>query len=290
MDWINAAVQGILLGGLYALFATGLALVFGTMRLVNLAHGDLTVIPAYVALMLVNAFRFNPFYSIPITMVIMFVVGYLLQRGLLNTIVGKGDGPGVIVTFGLSIVIQNALLLAFTANSQGLDAGTVENLSIKINDRLAVGWLPLIIFLMSLVVITALQMWINRTRMGRGFRAISDDTDTARLMGINTKHVWAIAMGVALGIVAIGGVMMGIRTTFDPLLGTQRLIYAFEAVIIGGMGSYWGTLLGGIILGLSQTLGAQAFGSAWSILVGHVVFVIILALRPQGFLAKTVTA
>ena len=290
MDWINAAVQGILLGGLYALFATGLALVFGTMRLVNLAHGDLTVVPAYVALMLVNAFRFNPFYSIPITMVIMFVVGYLLQRGLLNTIVGKGDGPGVIVTFGLSIVIQNALLLAFTANSQGLDAGTVENLSIKINDRLAVGWLPLIIFLMSLVVISALQMWIDRTRMGRGFRAISDDTDTARLMGINTKHVWAIAMGVALGIVAIGGVMMGIRTTFDPLLGTQRLIYAFEAVIIGGMGSYWGTLLGGIILGLSQTLGAQAFGSAWSILVGHVVFVIILALRPQGFLAKTVTA
>ncbi len=290
MDWINAAVQGILLGGLYALFATGLALVFGTMRLVNLAHGDLTVIPAYVALMLVNAFRFNPFYSIPITMVIMFVVGYFLQRGLLNTIVGKGDGPGVIVTFGLSIVIQNALLLAFTANSQGLDAGTVENLSIKINDRLAVGWLPLIIFLMSLVVITALQTWISRTRMGRGFRAISDDTDTARLMGINTKHVWAIAMGVALGIVAIGGVMMGIRTTFDPLLGTQRLIYAFEAVIIGGMGSYWGTLLGGIILGLSQTLGAQAFGSAWSILVGHLVFVIILALRPQGFLAKTVTA
>jgi branched-chain amino acid transport system permease protein len=141
-----------------------------------------------------------------------------------------------------------------------------------------------------LVVITALQTWISRTRMGRGFRAISDDTDTARLMGINTKHVWAIAMGVALGIVAIGGVMMGIRTTFDPLLGTQRLIYAFEAVVIGGMGSYWGTLLGGIILGLSQTLGAQAFGSAWSILVGHVVFVIILALRPQGFLAKTVTA
>jgi branched-chain amino acid transport system permease protein len=290
MDWVNAAVQGILLGGLYALFATGLALVFGTMRLVNLAHGDLTVLPAYVALMLVNAFRFNPFYSIPITMVVMFVVGYFLQRGLLNLIVGKGDVAGVIVTFGLSIVIQNALLLAFTANSQGLDAGTVENLSIKINDRLAVGWLPLIIFLMSLVVITALQTWISRTKMGRGFRAISDDTDAARLMGINTKHVWAIAMGVALGIVAIGGVMMGIRTTFDPLLGTQRLIYAFEAVIIGGMGSGWGTLLGGVILGLSQTLGAQAFGSAWSILVGHVVFVAILAFRPQGFLAKTVTA
>jgi branched-chain amino acid transport system permease protein len=290
MDWINAAVQGILLGGLYALFATGLALVFGTMRLVNLAHGDLTVLPAYFALLLVNAFRFNPFYSIPITMVIMFVVGYLLQRGLLNLIVQAGDVVGVIVTFGLSIVIQNALLLAFTANSQGLDAGTVENLSIKINDRLAIGWLPLIIFLMSLVVITALQMFLSRTKMGRAFRAVSDDQEAARLMGINTKHIWAMAMGVALGIVAIGGVMMGIRTTFDPLLGTQRLIYAFEAVIIGGMGSGWGTLLGGIILGLAQTLGAQAFGSAWSILVGHVVFVAILAFRPQGLLAKTVTA
>ena len=136
MDWLNAAVQGILLGGLYALFAVGLSLVFGTMRLTNLAHGDLTILPAYVALMIVNALNFNPFYSIPITMVIMFIVGYLLQRGLLNFVVGKGDVAGVIVTFGLSIVIQNALLLAFTANSQGLDAGKIENLSIKINDRL----------------------------------------------------------------------------------------------------------------------------------------------------------
>jgi branched-chain amino acid transport system permease protein len=290
MDWVNAATQGILLGGLYALFAVGLALVFGTMRLVNLAHGDLTIFPAYMALLVVNALRFNPFYSIPITMVIMFIGGYALQRGLLNIVVQQGEVVGVIVTFGLSIIIQNALLLGFTANSQGLDAGTVENLSIKINDRLAVGWLPLIIFLMSLVVITALQSFLIWTKMGRAFRAVSDDQEAARLMGINTKHIWAVAMGVALMIVSIGGVMMAIRTTFDPLLGSQRLIYAFEAVIIGGMGNVWGTLLGGIILGLAQTLGAQAFGSAWSILVGHVVFVLILALRPQGLLAKTVTA
>lgn len=290
MDWLNAAVQGILLGGLYSLFAVGLSLVFGTMRLTNLAHGDLTILPAYFALLIVNALRFNPFYSIPITMVIMFIVGYLLQRGLLNLIVRAGDVPGVIVTFAISMVIQNALLLGFTANSQGLDAGTVENLSIKINDRLAIGWLPLIIFLMSIVVIVALQLFLQRTKMGRAFRAVSDDQEASRLMGINNKHIWAVAMGVALFIVTIGGVMMAIRTTFDPLLGSQRLIYAFEAVIIGGMGSGWGTLLGGIILGLAQTLGAQAFGSAWSILVGHVVFVAILAFRPQGFLAKTVTA
>ena len=290
MDWINAAAQGILLGGLYALFAVGLSLVFGTMRLTNLAHGDLTILPAYVALMLVGALNFNPFYSIPITMVIMFAFGYALQRGLLNFVVNKGDIAGVIVTFGISIVLSNALQEGFTANSQGLDAGQVENLSITINDRLAVGWLPLIIFIMSVVIIAVLQLYMGRTKMGRAFRAVSDDQEAARLMGINTKHIWAVAMGVALFIVSVGGVMMGIRTTFHPLLGSDRLIFAFEAVIIGGMGSSWGTLLGGVILGLAQTLGARAFGSAWQILVGHVVFVIILALRPQGFLAKTVTS
>jgi len=149
--------------------------------------------------------------------------------------------------------------------------------------------LPLLIFVMALVVIALLQVFMNRTKMGRAFRAVSDDQEAARLMGINTKHIWAVAMGVALLIVSIGGVMMGIRTTFHPLLGADRLIFAFEAVIIGGMGSSWGTLLGGVVLGLAQTLGARAFGSAWQILVGHVVFIIILALRPQGFLAKTVT-
>lgn len=290
MEWTNAAVQGILLGGLYALFAVGLALVFGTMRLTNLAHGELTILPAYAALLIVNALRFNPFYSIPITMVILFVLGYLLQRGLLNLVVKAGDVVGVIVTFGISIVIQNGLLLAFSADSRGLDVGRIENMSIKINDSLAIGWLPLIIFVMSLLVVTFLQLYLSRTDMGRAFRAVADDQEAARLMGINTKHIWAMGMGLALFIVSIGGVMMGIRTTFDPLLGSQRLIYAFEAVIIGGMGSYWGTLAGGIILGLAQTLGAQGFGAAWSVLVGHVVFVLILTFRPQGLFTKTVTS
>lgn len=290
MDWLNAAVQGILLGGLYALFAVGLSLVFGTMRLTNIAHGDLTLLPAYFALLIVNAIRFNPFYSIPITMVIMFIFGYLLQRGVLNHLVCKGSiNAGVIVTFGISMVIQNVLLLAFTANSKGLDVGRLESASIKINESLSVGWLPIVVFLMSVAVIAGLQMFQSYTQMGRAFRAVSDNQDAARLMGINTQHVWAVAMGVSLLIAAIGGIMIGIRTTFDPMLGIMRLLIAFEAVIIGGMGSIWGTLLGGVVLGLAQTLGAQAFGAAWSIVVGNVVFIVILALRPQGFLAKTVT-
>ncbi|MCX8032324.1 MAG: branched-chain amino acid ABC transporter permease [Thermoleophilia bacterium] len=292
MEWINALIQGILLGGLYGLFAVGLSLVFGTMRLVNLAHGDLTLLSAYIGLVIVGSgvARFNPLYSIPIVMVIMFVVGYVLQRGLLNLVVGKGDIQGVIVTFGLSIVIINALQEKFTANSQRLQVGKLEKLSITISDQLAVGWLPLIIFLVGVVVIAALQIFMGRTKMGRAFRAVSDDQEAARLMGVNTKHVWSVAMGVALGICAIGGVLMGIRTTFEPTLGSNLLIFAFEAVIIGGMGSVWGTLLGGVVLGIAQLLGSFAFGPAWAILCGHVVFVVILALRPQGFLAKTVTA
>ncbi len=292
MDWVNAIIQGVLLGGLYALFAVGLSLVFGTMRLVNLAHGDLSVLAAYVGLIIVGSgmARFNPLYAIPLVMILMFVVGYLLQRGLLNFVVTKGDVQGVIVTFGLSIVVMNGLQEGFTANSQGLDAGRIENMSITINDQLAIGWLPLLIFLLALAVITVLQLFMGRTKMGRAFRAVSDDQEAARLMGINTKHIWAVAMGVALLIVSIGGMMMGIRTTFNPLLGSDRLIFAFEAVIIGGMGSAWGTLLGGIILGVAQLMGALIFGPAWQILAGHVVFVIILAFRPQGLLAKTVTA
>jgi len=290
MDWVNTIVSGILLGGLYSLFAVGLSLVFGTMRLVNLAHGDLTVLPAYVALLMVgSAGRFNPLYAIPLTMVVMFGFGYLLQRGLLNRVVLKGDIIGVIVTFGLSMVIMNALQQGFTANSQGLDAGKIENLSITVTDQFAIGWLPLLIFLLAIVVITALQLYMGHTKMGRAFRAVSDDTDAARLMGINTKHVWAVAMAVALLVVSIGGVIMGIRTTFSPLLGTDRLIFAFEAVIIGGMGSLWGTFVGGIVLGVAQLIGAKVFGSPFQHLVGHLVFIAILAFRPQGFLAKTVT-
>lgn len=289
MSWVNQIVQGILLGGVYALFAVGLSLVFGTMRLVNLAHGDLIVLSAYVAFMIQGSLGFNPFYGIPITMAIMFAAGYVLQRGLLNRIVQKGDVIGVIVTFGLSIVIVNAMQQAFTANYKDMNVGKIETLSITVSDQLIIGWLPLIFFILSVVVIAALQLYMNHTKMGRAFRAVSDDTDAARLMGVNTKHVWAMAMAVALLIVSIAGVMMGIRSNFNPTLGTERLIFAFEAVIIGGMGSGWGTMFGGVILGVAQLVGAKWFGPGWQVVSGHVVFVLILIFRPQGFLAKTVT-
>ena len=290
MDWVNVALQGILLGGLYALFATGLALVFGVMRMVNLAHGDLGILAAFVALFLVQSLHLGVLWSGLLTIVIMFVVGYLLQRGLLNFTLGSDDTRPIVVTFGLSIIIQNGLIMWFSADSQGLDAGTLENISIRINDQLSIGWFPLLVFVTSIVVIALLQTFLNRTKLGRAFRATSDDREAAELMGIDNRHIYGLAMAIALAIVALAGILLAVRTTFDPTQGSFRLIYAFEAVIMGGMGSIWGTLIGGIVLGMSQTLGSQAFGAGWGLLVGHVVFLTVLAVRPSGFFAKTVTA
>jgi branched-chain amino acid transport system permease protein len=290
MDWVNVALQGVLLGGLFALFATGLALVFGVMRLVNLAHGDLGILAAFVALFLLDSFDLGVFWASLASIVIMFGIGYVLQRGLLNLTIGPDDTRPIVVTFGLSIIIQNGLVMWFSADSQGLDAGRIENASVRLTDQLAVGWYPLIVFVIAVVVIAALQLFLNRTKLGRAFRATSDDQEAAELMGINNRHIYGLAMAIALAIVALAGILLAIRTTFDPSQGPFRLIFAFEAVIMGGMGSIWGTLVGGIVLGVSQTLGAQAFGAGWGIFVGHVVFLTVLAFKPSGFFAKTVTA
>jgi len=290
MDWVNVAIQGILLGGLYALFATGLALVFGVMRMVNLAHGDLGILAAFVALFLFQSLHLGVMWSGLATIAIMFVVGYLLQRGLLNFTLGSDDTRPIVVTFGLSIIIQNGLIMWFSADSQGLDAGQIENISIRINDQLSIGWFPLLVFVTSIVVIALLQTFLNRTKLGRAFRATSDDREAAELMGIDNRHIYGLAMAIALAIVALAGILLAVRTTFDPTQGSFRLIFAFEAVIMGGMGSIWGTLIGAIVLGMSQTLGSQAFGSGWGLLVGHLVFLTVLAVRPSGFFAKTVTA
>jgi len=290
MDWVNVAIQGVLLGGLFALFALGLSLVFGVMRLVNLAHGDLGILAAFVALAVVQSLHLSLLWSAILAVVIMFVVGYLLQRGLLNFTLGTDDTRPILVTFGLSVIIQNALLVCYSADTQGLQAEKLTTSSIHISDQLAIGYYPLGVFVFAVVAIAGLQLFLARTKIGTAFRATSDDREAAELMGINNRHVFALAMAVALAIVAMAGVLMGIRTTFDPSSGSLNLVFAFEAVIMGGMGSFWGTLAGGILLGAAQTLGAQAFGPGWGILCGHVVFLIVLAVRPQGFFARTVTA
>ncbi|MEM7799675.1 MAG: branched-chain amino acid ABC transporter permease [Chloroflexota bacterium] len=286
MQWINTIVQGILLGGLYALYGTGLSLIFGVMRIVNLAHGDFIMLGAFLSLLATSIIGVPPLISLIVVVPVMFGVGFLLQRGILNSTIGKGLMPPLVITFGLSIIVQNVLQMGFSADSQGLDAGGLETASISINEQLSVGIMPLITFIVAVAVLGSLQLFFNRTPLGQAFRATSDDPDTAELMGINSRQIYALAMGISFAIVAVAGILLGIRTNFAPTDGPARLIFAFEAVIIGGLGSLWGTLAGGIILGLSQSIGAQ-LNPTWFQLAGHVVTLLVLAFRPTGLFART---
>jgi branched-chain amino acid transport system permease protein len=290
MQWVNAVVQGILLGGLFALFATGLSLAFGVMRFVNLAHGDLAILSAYLAVSTTSALDVNPFVSLLVVVPIMTALGYVLQRFVFNRTVGSDPLPSILVTFGLGIVIQNALLEHYSANSQGLDAGQrIETGSLKINDDIAIGWFAVLILAVAVVTLIGLHLFLQRTRLGRAFRATSDDPSTARLMGINDRSIYSVVMAIAFATVALAGVFLGIRQTFGPTDGPAQLIGGFEAVVIGGLGSLWGTLVGGMVLGLAQTLGNQIdveFGVITGPLLGHLIFLVVLAFRPNGLLGS----
>jgi branched-chain amino acid transport system permease protein len=285
MDWLNAIVQGLLLGGLYAMLATGLSLVFGVMRLVNLAHGDLGLVAAFIAVVIVETTRIGPLLSLVVVIPLMMVLGYVLQRVVLNRTLDAGVLSSVLVTFGLAVVLQNGLLTAFTADSRGLDVGALETASVRVTDRLIVGWLPLLTLGTAVAMLVVLQVMLDRTQLGRALRAAADDGEAARIVGIDSRHLFGVAMAIALGTVAVGGVFLGIRTTFGPADGPALLIFAYEAVIIGGLGSLWGTLVGGIILGVSQTIGGQ-IAPAFQVLAGHLVFLAILLLRPEGLFSR----
>jgi len=286
MQWVNIVAQGILLGGLYALYGTGLSLIFGVMRLVNLAHGDMIVVAAYLVLLAGQFLGLSPWLSLLLVVPALFVIGVLLQRGLINAAVGKGVLPPLMITFGLSVITQNVLQLGFSADTQGLDAGPIEAASIEVAQGVTLGVLPLIAFATAVLVLAGLHVFLTRTKLGRAFRATSDDPTTAELMGINSRQVYGWAMGLSLAIGAVGGVLLGVRTTFAPSDGPARLIFAFETVIIGGLGNLWGTLAGGIILGVAQNIGAQV-NPAWFQLAGHLATLALLAFRPTGLFART---
>lgn len=285
MNWVNLIVQGILVGGLYALFAAGLSLIFGVMRLVNIAHGDLIVLAAFVALVVLDATGLNPLVGLIIVAPLMAAFGYALQRGLLNLTLGKDILPPLLVTFGLSVIIQNGLLELFTADSQRLKAGGLEVESFPIGGGIDIGVLPFMMFVTAVVVIGGLQFIFYSTALGRAFRATSDDAEVARMMGLNNRHIFGLAMALSLAVVAVAGVFLAIRTNFDPSIGPARLIFGFEAVIIGGLGNLWGTLLGGVILGVAQAIGAQ-INPGWQLLAGHLVFLAVLAIRPTGLFPR----
>jgi branched-chain amino acid transport system permease protein len=286
MIWLDVFIQGILLGGLYALFAAGLSLVFGIMRLVNLAHGDLIVFAAFAILLITATLGLSPFLAALIAAPLMFATGWALQRFVLNRVLGRDILPPLLVTFGLSVALQNGMLEAFSADSQRLSVGPLESASLDLGP-VTVGTLPLLTFASAVAVIFVLNRIFYTTALGRAFRAVSDDPTTASLMGLNPRSVFAIATGLAMVIVTVAALYLGMRSNFDPSIGPARLLYAFQAVIIGGLGSLWGTLAGGAIIGVAQTLGAQV-NPEWQILAGHVAFLVVLIIRPRGLFPRAV--
>lgn len=283
--WVDALIQGILLGGLYALFAAGLSLIFGIMRLVNLAHGDLIVLGAFMILTIAAWLGLDPFAATLVALPVMFAAGFALQYLLLNRTLGRDLLPPLLVTFGLSIMIENGLLELFSADSQRLDAGAIETASIKLGGGIGIGVVPLLTLASAIAVIFALNLIFYRTSLGRAFRATADDLEIAQLMGIDHSRIFSVAMGLGFIVITIAALYLGMRANFDPTIGPGRLLYAFEAVIIGGLGSFWGTLAGGIIVGVAQTVGAQ-INPEWQILAGHVAFLAVLIFKPRGLFPR----
>jgi branched-chain amino acid transport system permease protein len=283
--WLDPLIQGTLLGGLYALYATSLSLIFGIMRLVNLAHGDLIVLATYMILVLFATLGLPIALAVALAVMGMFAIGYVLQKVVLNRTLGGDILPPLLVTFGLSIILQNGLMEAFSADSQRLKIGALESASIRLGGGIAVGVMPMLTFLTAVAVVLGLNLLFYRTRLGRAFRATSDDPEIAQIVGIDNRRTYALAMGLALGIAALAAFFIGARANFDPSIGPARLLYAFEAVIIGGLGSLWGTLAGGVVLGVAQSIGAS-ISPEWQILAGHLAFLLILVVRPRGLFPR----
>jgi branched-chain amino acid transport system permease protein len=287
MAWVNAVIQGILTGGLYALFACGLSLMFGVMKVVNLAHGDLATVAGYVGVGVIAATHVPFLWSVPIVVAIMAVLGYVLQRSLLQAAISRGELITLIVTFGLSIVIENGLLQFFTANTRGIGTGSsLISASFSIGSQITIAWLDVVIFGLAIVVLLGLQYFLSLSKYGRLIRAVADDREAAQLSGADYRHVFGIAAAVAFATVALAGISYGMTTVIDPTSGTDTiLLFAFAAVVIGGLGSLWGTLIGGIVLGVAQQIGAQ-INISDELLAGYIVFLAVLVIRPQGLTAR----
>lgn len=281
---IETLLGGLMLGALYALFGLGLSLSLGVMRMINIAHGDLIVLGAYLCSAIMQVLGVGPFTSLLAVVPAMFGIGWLLQRLLLNRVVGRGPLSPLLLTFGLSIVLQNLLQESFTADTRSLQAGDLALRGFDLAG-VSVGLLPLVSTVVSVLIFAGTSLLIGRTHLGRQARAVADDPATARLVGVDDRNFFALVTGFVLAVVAVAAVMYGIRTPFSPTAGPDRLLYSFEAVVLGGLGNIWGTFAGGLVIGVAQLFGAK-ISSGLGPFFGHLVFLLALLVRPQGLFSK----
>jgi branched-chain amino acid transport system permease protein len=274
-------IDGLLLGALYALFGLGLSISLGVMRMINIAHGDFIVVGAYLTSLTMQLAGVQPLFSLIVVVPAMFMLGWLLQRLLLNRVVGGSMFAPLLVTFGLSVIIQNLLQETFTADTRSLQAGDIARRGFEVAN-ISIGILPLLSASVAVLLFALTHLLVARTHFGRQSRAVADDPATARLIGVDDKNFFAIVTGFVFAVIAIASVLYAMRTPFSPSAGPERLLYSFEAVVLGGLGSLWGTLVGGLVIGVAQLFGAR-ISSGLGPFFGHLIFLLLLLARPNGF-------
>lgn len=281
MNVLQYLINGLLLGGVYALLGVGMTMMFGIVKLTNLAHGEFIIMGAFGSTMLAQWLGIDPILTLIITVPLMFIIGVVLQTVLINRVMLQGSEPALLVTFGVSIILQDLFLLLFTADAQRANV-PYNTKTISLGANLYISVLDLIVFAISLITILVLTIFLRKTYMGRAIRATSDDTAAASLMGVSVKKTYAIALGIAMATAAVAGLGVGMRWTFYPSSGGNYLLIAFGVVVIGGMGSIPGTLVAGLVFGLAQVIGGANYGQ----LISYILLIIMLAVRPQGLFSK----
>jgi len=277
---LDAALQGILLGGYYAVLAAGLSLMFGVIRFINLAHGDLAILGAYLVLFCAERFGLSPWLALVLVLPVMGLFGWVLQGALFARTMRGGFLLPLLTTFGLGAVLQNGMfgLFGSDARSLGNAIGSLSWESWQLPFGISLGKLPVITFGIAVFVLVALQLVLSHTRLGRAIRATSADAEAAELVGVDARTVHRAAAAIAVALAGLAGALLAMRALVNPYAGPAQLIFAFEAVVIGGIGSLWGTLVGGIILGVAQSFGSL-LSPQWFQLAGHVVFLGVLGAR-----------
>ncbi|MEO9898875.1 MAG: branched-chain amino acid ABC transporter permease [Paracoccaceae bacterium] len=284
MIWVETLLNGLMLGGLYALFGLGLSLIFGVMKIANIAHGELAIGGAFLAFTVVGAVPVPLVILLPVIAVLMFGLGYALQSAMINRVLGDDPIPPLLLTFGLSILLQNLLVELYGANNRSLDPGSfgVEGIDLG---GLSVGLLPLMTLVITIALFAALQWMLSCTSFGRTIRATSDDPEIVAMMGVDRRHIFALVMGLSALLAAVAGMLLAMRTSITPFSGAERLLIAFEVIVIGGLGSIWASLLGGLVLGVVHAIGFR-LDPASGLLYGHILLLVVLLVRPQGLAGK----
>jgi len=281
----QAIVSGLLMGGLYALISVGLTLIFGVMRIINFAHGDLMMLAMYITYWMFTLYGIDPYISIVVTMPVLFVIGSVIQKSLINRVLDAPQSSQLFLTLGVMLIAQNAALLLWKADYRAIRAPYTGSV-IKLGE-VFVGIPRLTSFAVAIILTGMLYLLLTRTKMGRAMRATAQNREVSMLMGVNVPRIQTVAFGIGSACVGAAGTLLSTFYYISPTVGTTFTLTAFLAVVLGGMGSFTGAFFGGLIVGLAESLGAVYVATQYRELVTFIIFIFILLAKPSGLLGKS---